>query len=280
MREIFKTKKMIKTRKLYTALLIAVATILILPSSGCKKDEEPARETTYTLKVKDVLGVTGTVTFIESSKTASTITIKLNGAPTGTHPAALYTNTVAEGGAVVVSLNPVDASGSSTTSVNTLTYEQLIAYDGFIKVVKSSTESGVVLAQGDIGGNVITDVNISYPLITIGDFGVSGTAVFEKRVNGSALLTIKLDGTIAGEFYPASINLSSIATIGGGPVTKTLSHVNGTTGESYTTIRKLDGGLDITYDNWLVYNGYVNIYQTAVHYDNIICHGNIGSNVN
>lgn len=270
---------MITTRKLYTAFLIAIAAILILPASGCKKDEDPARETSYDLKVQDVLGVTGTVTFIESSKTASTITIKLNGAPTGTHPAALYKNTIAEGGAVAVSLNPVDASGTSTTSVNTITYEQLITYDGFIKVVKSSTESGVILAQGDIGGNVITDINISYPLITIADFGVSGTALFEKRVNGNTLLTIDLNGTIAGEFYPATINLSSIATIGGGPVTKTLSDVNGTTGKSYTTIRNLDVGLDITYDNWLVYNGYINIYQTSVHYDNIICHGNIGSNV-
>ncbi|MBU2465867.1 MAG: hypothetical protein KJ615_05935 [Bacteroidetes bacterium] len=270
---------MIKTRRLYTALFIAVAVILILPSSGCKKDEEPNRETSYTLKVQDVLGVTGTATFIESSKTASTIRLQLNGAPSGTHPAALHMNTVAEGGAVVVALNPVDASGSSTTSVNSLTYEQLIAYDGFIKVTKSSSEPDVVLVQGDIGGNVITDINISYPLVTIADFGVSGTALFEKRENGSTLFTSDLNGTIAGEIYPATINLSSIATIGGGPVTKTLSNVNGTTGKSYTTIRKLDNGLDITYDNWLVYNGYINIYQTAPLYDNIICHGNIGSNV-
>ena len=85
--------------------------------------------------------------------------------------------------------------------------------------------------------------------------------------------------SIAGDVYPATINLSSVATIGGGPVTKTLSSVNGTTGKSYTNIRKLDGGLVITYDNWLVYNGYLNIYQTAAAFENIISQGNIGSNV-
>lgn len=271
---------MFKIKNLFSALTMVLAVILIVPTSGCDKDDDPARETSFDLKVQDVLGVTGVVTFIETSSTTSTITIKLSGAPSGTHPAALYTNTIAEGGQVVQQLNPVDASGSSSTEVTTLTYGQLIVYNGFVKVVKSSSEPNVILAQGDIGGNVITDVNKTYTLGTVGTFGVTGTALFEKRVNGNTLVTLDLSGTIAGEAYPATINLSSIGTIGGGPVTRTLSSVNGTSGKSYTTIRKLDGGLDITYDYWLVYNGYINIYQIAVDYDNIICQGNIGSNVN
>ena len=269
---------MIKAKKLNTALSIVVAAILLLPGNGCKKDEEPARETSYTLKVQDVLGVTGTVTFVETSSTASTITLKLFGAPVGIHPAALYMNTIAEGGNVAVQLNPVEGSGTSSTSVNTLTYNQLIAYDGYIKILKSISEPNIILAQGDIGGNVITDTNASYTLGTVGVFGVSGTALFEKRENGNTLLTLSLNGTITGDEYPATINLSSVSTIGGGPVTKTLSVVNGTNGKSYTTIRKLDSGLIITYDNWLVYNGYINVYQTAPELNNIISQGNIGSN--
>jgi hypothetical protein len=275
-----KNLKLMQTKKLYTVLLLFVAVLLLIPGSGCKKDEKPARETSYNMKVQDVLGVTGIATFIETSATLSTITIKLFGAPSGTHPAALYMNTVAEGGTIVAELNPVGASGTSTTNEIALTYNQLIAYDGFIKVLKSSSEPDVILAQGDIGGNVITDINVSYTLGTMGSFGVSGTALFEKRVNGNTLVTLDLDGTIAGEVYPATINLSSVATIGGGPVTKTLSSVDGTTGKSYTTIRELNNGLKITYDNWLVYNGYINIYQTAAEFDNIISQGNIGSNVN
>jgi hypothetical protein len=271
---------MMKAKKMYAALSMVVAVIILLPGSGCKKDEEPARETSYNLNVQDVLGVTGIATFIETSNTTSTITLKLFGAPSENYPAALYMNTVAEGGAIVVELNPVDASGTSTTSVNSLTYNQLIEYDGFIKVLESSGEPDVILAQGDIGGNVITETNVTYTLETMDDFGVSGTALFEKRENGNALVTLNLEGTIAGEFYPATINLSSVSTIGGGPVTKTLSSVDGSTGKSYTTIRKLDGGLNITYDNWLDYNGYINIYQTAAEFDNIISQGNIGSNVN
>ena len=52
------------------------------------------------------------------------------------------------------------------------------------------------------------------------------------------------------------------------------------TGKSFTTIRKLNGELNITYDNWLDYNGYINIYQTEAEFDNRISQGNIGSNVN
>lgn len=270
---------MMKAKNLYTALSIVVVAILLLPGSGCNKDEEPAQETSYTLKVQDVLGVTGTVTFVETSNAESTIILQLFGAPAGTHPAALYMNTIAEGGNMVLELNPVEGSGISSTTVNSLTYNQLIAYDGFIKVIKSSNEPNTILAQGDIGGNVITDINVSYTLDTMGAFGVSGTALFEKRENGNTLVTLSLNGTIAGEIYPATINLSSVSTIGGGPVTKTLSSVDGTTGKSYTTIRELDGGLNINYDNWLVYNGYINIYQTATEFDNIISQGNIGSNI-
>jgi hypothetical protein len=115
-------------------------------------------------------------------------------------------------------------------------------------------------------------------LDTIGTFNVTGSALFEKRVNGNTLVTITLSGTIAGETYPATINLGSIASIGGGPVVVTLNDVEGTVGTCYTNIRQLDNGTEITYDNWLVYDGYINIYQTAVNLDNVICHGDIGSN--
>jgi len=277
LREINKNK-MLKLKNLISLLSIVLMATLILPTSGCKKDEDPVRETSYDLKVQDVLGVTGTVTFIETTSSSATIAIKLAGAPSGSHPAALYMNTIAEGGELVQQLNPIDASGTSSTLITSLTYSQLITYNGFVRVVKSSNPN-VILAQGDIGGNVITKTNKTYTLGTVGNFGVKGTALFEKRVNGSTLVTLSLTGTIAGEAYPATINLSSIETIGGGPVTKALSSVDGTTGKSYTTIRKLDSGLDITYDNWLVYNGYINIYQTAVDFDNIISQGNIGSSV-
>ena len=256
--------------------------VLLIPNSGCKKDEDsdpiPPRTSTYNLVVKDVLGITGKATFTETSATVANIGIVLTGAPSGTHPAELRMGSTVDGGIVVVNLNPVDATGKSSTDISTMTYSQLIVYDGFIKVIKSSSEPDVILAQGDIGGNVITTINKTYTLDTIGSYGVSGTALFEKRVNGNTLLTITLAGTIAGESYPATINLGSIQSVGGGPIVKTLNNVDGTSGKGYTNILKLDSGTAITYDNWLVYDGYINIYQNTINLGTIICHGNIGSN--
>lgn len=266
-----------KTKKFITLLSLLTSLIILLAVSGCKKDEPtvPARETTYNLNTEDVLGVIGSATFIETSTTSVTINLVLTNASAENHPAEIRMNSAVEGGSVVIALNPVDETGKSSTLTSTMTYKQLIDYDGFIQVHKSSAEPTVILAQGDIGGNVITSLNKTYTLDTIGVFGVSGTALFEKRVNGNTLVTISLAGAITGNSYPASINLGSIETIGGGPVVVVLTNVDGTTGKSYSNVRKLDSGLDITYDNWLVYDGYINIYKDS---GNTICHGNIGSN--
>ena len=269
---------MTQTRKVISVLSLLTFMIMVIAGSGCKKDEFNGRQAVYNLDIKDVLGVSGTATFNETSTTSTNIDIVLINAPSGTHPAELRKNSVVEGGDIVLTLNPVDVNGKSTTAVTSISYDNLIAYDGFIIIHKSISEPDVILAQGDIGGNVITSTNITYTLETVPTFNVAGTALFEKRVNGNTLLTITVTGVIAGELYPATINLGSIETTGGGPVVKTLNNVDGTTGKSYTNIRKLNSGLDITYDNWLDYVGYINIYENAVSIDNIICHGNIGSN--
>lgn len=268
---------MVRTRKAII-LLTMLTSVILLVAGSCKKDDTQEQKTTYNLKVKDVLGVTGTVTFTATSSTNTTIDIVLVNAPSGTHPANLYMNSAVEEGSVAIQLNPVNADGKSSTVVTSMTYSQLIAYNGCIKVMKSSTEPGIILAQGDIGGNVITITNKTYTLSTLGVYGVSGIALFEKRENGNTLVTVSLSGAIAGETYPATINLGSILSIGGGPSVKVLNNVDGTTGKSYTNIEKLDSGTEIVYENWLVYDGYINVYQSPLSTDNIICQGNIGSN--
>jgi len=254
--------------------------VILLISGGCKKDSVPARTTIYNLTFKSVLGVSGTVTFTETSSNTTKIDLSLNGKTSdldGSHPASLCKNSEIEGGDEILALNPVDATGKSSTTVS-MSYSELIGYDGFIKVLKNSTDPSLILAQGDIGGNLITSMNKTYILHTIGAYNVSGTALFEKRVNGNTLVTITLNGTIEGQPYPVTINYGTI--VSGMLVTvKTLNNVNGTTGKSLTNIRNLDSGDVKTYDGWMVYLGYINIYQTSIiSLNNIICQGNIGSN--
>jgi hypothetical protein len=261
-------------------LMIISVVFLILIGSSCKNEEVilPAEKTTYDLKVRDMLGVTGTITFTETSLTAVTIDIQLSGAPAGTHPAEICANSAIEGGTTAVVLNPVDTNGKSTTLTSTMTYKQLIAYDGFAQVHLNNLEPNSIIAIGDIGGNVITTTNISYPLSTVQGYGITGTVLFEKRMNGNTLVTLTMNGLLPNSFYPASINVGSIGTIGGGDIRKTLQNVDGNTGKSYTNIRSLNSDIAITYDNWLVYVGYINVYHTEAVYSNIISQGNIGAN--
>ncbi len=272
-------------KKKIPVIMIIATLFMAFAMGGCKKDEPvilPAEKTTTNLSVKDVLGVSGTVTFIETSSTSATIEISLSGAPSGTHPAELCMNSAVEGGAIAVVLNPVDATGKSSTTITSKTYKELIAYDGFVQVRKNNNllESTVILAIGDIGGNVLTSTNKSYALSAKGASGVTGTALFEKRKNGNTLVTISLNGVISGS-YPVNINIGSIATVGDPIATKSLNTVivpaNVTTGISYTNVKALNNtSFLMTYENWLDYVGYINVYQKSVAYDNIICHGNIG----
>ncbi|HZL08585.1 MAG TPA: hypothetical protein VFC65_01190 [Prolixibacteraceae bacterium] len=265
---------MYKIRKGIILLTMLAGVILLV--NGCGKDDNPTQNTTYSLNVTDVLGVNGRVTFTETSNTTTTIDIVLINATSGIHPANLYMYSAVEDGVVVQTLNPVDESGRSTTLVTTMSYRDLIAFDGCIRVLQSNSEPEVILAQGDIGGNEKTTTSQSYTLSSTGVYGVSGTALFEKRVNGNTLVTISLSGTIDNGDYPATINLGSITSVDEGTIRKTLNHVDGTTGKSLTNIRKLDSGISITYTNWLEYLGYINILQSPTS-GTIICHGNIGS---
>jgi hypothetical protein len=267
---------MATTRKMLSVLSMFAAVLMLLASSGCKKDETtqtPLRTATYDLKVKEVLGLTGKATFTETSSTTTTIDITLTGPYTGGHPVQLLSGSAVEDGTVLLVLNPVDATGKSSTLVTTMSFTELTGYDGYINVLESIANPGKIIAQGDIGGNVLTSTKKSYSLTDAGSFGVTGTALFEKRVNGNTLVTLTLSGVIGGDVYPATINVGSITTTG--PVTATLTDVDGTKKVSYTNIRTLDGD-PYTYDQWMTYTGYINIYQTSVAPANIICHGNIG----
>ena len=259
-------------------LMIISVFFMILFSSGCKDEEIIAKKISYNLVVKDVLGVTGTVTFTEESSTSTIIDIELTGIPAGTHPAEICANSAIEGGTTTIVLNPVDLTGRSSTLTTSMTYSQLIAYDGFVQVHLSSSEPNQIIAIGDIGGNVITATNVTYALSSVETYGITGSALFEKRVNGNTLVTLTMDGLLPGTIYPASINVGSIGTIGGGGIKKTLHSVNGSTGKSYTNIRGLDNGVIINYEDWLVYVGYINVYHTEPNNLNIISQGNIGAN--
>lgn len=266
-------------------LLVAVAL------TACKDDDDDPNtpdpepnKTEYNLGPQDVLGVTGKVTLTEQSSTETLIEIQLTNAPVGIHPAHIHANSALETGGIVISLNPVDSTGKSSTIVtkkddNTpVTYQDLINFDGYVNVHESAINLLTIIASGDIGGNVLTGTSKSYTLSAVNSSGVNGTALFEQRKNNNTKVTINLTGTLAGATHPAEIRLGSVATIGGGPVAITLNGVDGTTGKSFTNIRQLDNSTNITYNQLLQYDGYLNVNESILNPTTIVSQGNIGSN--
>ena len=266
--------------KHHILLTLSLLLVITLTLSECKKDASPTSKTTYQLLVKDQLGVSGTVTFTQTSSTITTVLITITGSDSAYHPAYIRSNSAVEGGAVAITLTPV-IGGSSTTQVTRLdngsaiNYSQLTQIDGYLDVDESSSNQSLIIAEGDVGGNLLTGTKINYTLDTVGTLGVSGTALFAQRVNGNTLVSVSLTGTLTGAEYPAGIYLGSVATVGGGPLTRTLDSISGTSGKSYTNIRTLNDGTVVTYANLLVYDGYIAIQQSGAS-NSIICEGNIG----
>ena len=88
-------------------------TAVILLSGGCNKDEPSYTNTSYALVKKDMLGVSGTVTFTETSSNSTIVDIALINAPAGSNHAYLYMQSVIEKGEVTETLNPIEATGKS-----------------------------------------------------------------------------------------------------------------------------------------------------------------------
>ncbi len=154
--------------KIATTIALCVL-MLMMTIAGCKKETVTPvpNKTTYALKVKDQLGISGTVTFTETSSTVTTIDIALTGGDSENHPAHIHLNSAVEQGSIALSLDAV-VDGHSSTQVTKLdnntaiNYSQLIAFDGYLNVHQSGSNLTTILAQADIGGNALTTTYKSY----------------------------------------------------------------------------------------------------------------------
>lgn len=241
---------------------------------------------TYTLSEVEASGVSGTALFEENENGNAVVTLTLNGTPAGgVHPAHIHFNSVAMGGDIAISLNPVDgATGISRTVVtqtdagSAISYSNLLDYDGYINVHLSPEDLPTIVAQGDIGSNVLTGNRKTYPLNESDVQGISGEIVFEERVNGFALATITLAGTPDGGTHPAHIHENSAAM--GGDIVFTFTPVDGSTGMSMSDTREggMDGEPSLTFADILAIDGYVNVHLSPEELSTIVAQGDIGSN--
>ncbi|QBA65671.1 CHRD domain-containing protein [Muriicola soli] len=196
----------------------------------------------------------------------------------------MHNNTAAEGGGIAFTFNPVIGdAGISKTNVAALDdgsafgFADVLSFDGYINVHLSADDLATLVAQGDIGQNELTGESIAYDLAEKDVAGISGTALFEERVNGTTLVTIQLTGTPEGGSHPAHIHENDIATTG--PIIVGLTSVNGDTGLSKTQVSELVGGAQVSYTDLLTANAYINVHLSNDDLATIVAQGNIGSNV-
>ena len=245
--------------------------------------ESTGNTTTYDLSAVSNPDVSGTVTFNEKTDGSTDVSILLSSTTQGSHPAHIHLNTAAEGGDIAIDLEPVDGptrrSLTNITQTNdgtSVSYDDLINFDGYINVHASADDLGTLLAQGDIGQNDLTGTTKSYDLVTKDVDGISGTATFSERVNGEALLEVMLDGTPDGGMHPGHIHENSAAETGG--IALTLTTLDGTTGMSKTNISALNDGTQIGYAGILDFDGYINFHLSADDLATLVAQGDIGEN--
>ena len=264
--------------------VMVCASFIIL---SCDDDSGPlltGDSQTYVLNPVSNANIGGTVTFAKRDDGKTLITILLTEKQAGaTHPAHIHANTAAEGGSIALDLSSVTGStGKSETVVSTLndgtmvSYEDLINFDGYVNVHASPTDLGTLVGQGDIGQNALTGDTKTYPLNSVSNNAVSGTATFAKRANGETLVTLALIGTTADGNHPAHIHANTAAQ--GGGIMIDLMNVTGATGKSQTNVTKLNSGTAITYDELLTYNGYINVHLSPTSLSTLIAQGDIGQN--
>ena len=272
----------------FTLLLYLLAIPVFFTS--CDDDSEDimtpsptGNETEYNLSSLTDENISGTAIFVENENSTTVVLDLSNTSGTELHPAHIHANTAAEGGNIVISLEPVDpATGTSSTEItatdagDAITYEQLIDLDGYINVHQSENDLGTILAQGDIGQNDLTGTTKVYNLSERAVEGISGTITFAERINEEALATIDLEGTPEDGEHPAHIHFNSY--VQGGGIAFTFNPVNGTTGMSQTNVAELDDGSAITYQQLLSYDGYVNVHLSADDLATIVAQGDIGQN--
>lgn len=253
-----------------------LATIIAQGDIG--RNELTTTSKTYALESVSDNNISGIAKFTKRVSGETLLSVALTGTTPGVSSIGhIHLNSVAQNGGVVVDLTPVTgATGKSETSISQLntgeaiTYDGLLNFNGHINFHESASNLSTIIAQGDIGRNELTATSKTYTLQSVSNNAISGTAKFTKRVSGEALVTIALTGTTPGVSSPAHIHIGSESQPG--PIGIGLTDVNGTTGKSETSVT------DVTYDELLVYNGYINVHTSATEMAILIAQGNIGAN--
>ena len=141
-------------------LFFAVLTLII---SSCGKDnttEEILSKNVFALSPVADSKISGNVSFVKYEDGRTEVILKINNSSEDIHPAYIYANSLTEGGPVALTLAPIECDCEESITVvskwdngQAVTYEDLITFDGHLKIHQNKEHLEIVIAQGNIGMN-------------------------------------------------------------------------------------------------------------------------------
>ena len=128
--------------------------------SGCNKDDSPVltQSKVFQLRYVDNPSLLGKVIVKKNDNGSSTVTIELAGTSSEVHPVYIYNNSLEEGGTIAITLDPCGCLESNTVVTQLdngqpISYEELINFDGHVKIHSTFQDMETILLQGNIGSN-------------------------------------------------------------------------------------------------------------------------------
>ncbi|WP_299440649.1 hypothetical protein [uncultured Aquimarina sp.] len=152
-------------------LILLLFTVAVFCSS-CNNDDESIPIEEFTIEEANNSGISGSIFFTRSSSSLSDdiflISVQLTGAELeGSYTANIYNSSLSNGGDIAFSLDNFYNLENSNLMVSSthyhssnqiiiedevLNYQELIVFDGHIKIFNNDDES-IVVAEGNIGSN-------------------------------------------------------------------------------------------------------------------------------
>ncbi|SDR65088.1 hypothetical protein [Christiangramia echinicola] len=139
---------------------------ILVAQGDIGQNELTGDTTSYSLNSVDVAAIIGTAIFKKRVNGETLVILSLENTVEGAmYPAHIHVGSIADApGDIAITLNSVNGTtGISMTNVSafngedaeSIDYNALIEYDGYINIHLSAEELGVLVAQGNIGLNAI-----------------------------------------------------------------------------------------------------------------------------
>jgi hypothetical protein len=141
-------------------LKVLIVLVVCLSFTNCSKDDDPTqlRSQIYQLRYVEDPSLLGKVIISENADGSSNIRMELNGTSTEVHPTFIYYNNLAQGGPIAITLDPCGCVVSNTRVTKldngtSISFDELINFNGHLKVHRSENHMETILLQGEIGKN-------------------------------------------------------------------------------------------------------------------------------